>query len=74
MATDLLPFGYEEEGVETLKCSKCPRLYLKNKEMIEKYFGYNRMLEPFRTCMICREKVNKYYREEKGSRLLEGIL
>ena len=32
--------------------------------MIEKYVGYNRMLEPYRTCMICREKVRKFDREK----------
>ena len=68
MATELLPLAYKEEGVETIKCSKCPKLYLKNKEMSETYFGYNRLMEPYRTCMKCREYVRKCDAEkrEKG--------
>ena len=57
---------YTYEGKEYLKCSKCvwPRIEA-TEENIAEHYGYNRLLEPYRTCKKCRIKVHEFYERNK---------
>ena len=57
---------YTLNGKEYLKCSNChwPRLE-PTEENIAEHYGYNRLLEPYRTCKKCRKRIQEYYEENK---------
>ena len=39
-----------------IKCSKCRCKYINSDDSIKKDFGYNRLNERYKTCVICRDK------------------
>ena len=51
---------------DILKCSKCkwPK-HEATEEHIAKYYGYNRLCEPYKTCKKCRGKVHEFYEKHK---------
>ena len=46
-----------------IKCTRCNVEYHKTDEDIKDNFGYNRLGEPFKTCLNCREKKRGYNRQ-----------
>ena len=56
----------------TIHCTKCrsEHVYPNTKENVEEYFGYNRMLTPFRACATCREYVTDY-RAQRREKYIE---
>ena len=57
---------YTLDGKEYLKCSKCfwPRIEA-TEENIAEHYGYNLLLQPYRTCKKCRIKVHEFYAKNK---------
>ena len=50
-----------------IKCGRCKMKYLNNDDHIKNYFGYTRLNERYKTCLVCRMtrlEYHKTYREE----------
>ena len=46
-------------------CSRCKCKYINDDEHINKYFGYNRFIEIYTTCVNCREKRKQRFEQLK---------
>jgi hypothetical protein len=61
-------FTYDfERQPNTIYCTKCPfeHQYPDEEEFISQYFGYNRLNQPYKTCIKCRAYVANYRKKNK---------
>jgi hypothetical protein len=64
----------QSEAEKYIKCSKCRCKYINDDEHIKNDFGYNRLNERFKTCVVCRarNRVNdKTYRSIHQAEITE---
>ena len=70
-----------------IKCGRCKMKYLNNDDHIKNYFGYTRLNERYKTCVVCRmsrleyhntyreehkEQTKQYYQDNKEHKLAQG--
>ena len=46
-----------------IKCGRCKMKYLNNDDHIKNYFGYTRLNERYKTCLVCRMTRNEYHKQ-----------
>ena len=46
-----------------IKCSRCKCKYINDDEHIKNDFGFTRLGEQFKTCMVCRTKRTQYHKD-----------